>query len=42
MEKMAAQGAEVFKSSPEQFAALIKEELPRWSKIVKVSGAQVD
>jgi len=41
-EKMAAQGAEVFKSSPEQFAALIKEELPRWSKTVKASGAQVD
>ena len=41
-EKMAAQGAEIFKSSPEQFAALIKEELPRWSKIVKESGAQVD
>jgi tripartite-type tricarboxylate transporter receptor subunit TctC len=41
-EKMAAQGAEVTKSSPEQFAALIKEELPRWSKIVKASGAQVD
>ena len=41
-EKMAAQGAEIYKSSPEQFAALIKEELPRWSKIVKESGAQVD
>jgi tripartite-type tricarboxylate transporter receptor subunit TctC len=41
-EKMAAQGAEVFKSSPEQFAALIKEGLPRWSKTVKASGAQVD
>jgi tripartite-type tricarboxylate transporter receptor subunit TctC len=41
-EKMAAQGAEISKSSPEQFAALIKEELPRWSKIVKESGAQVD
>jgi tripartite-type tricarboxylate transporter receptor subunit TctC len=40
--KMAAQGAEVAKSTPEQFAALIKEELPRWQKIVKTSGAQVD
>jgi tripartite-type tricarboxylate transporter receptor subunit TctC len=41
-EKMAAQGAEIFKSSPGEFAALIKEELPRWQKIVKESGAQVD
>ena len=41
-DKMAAQGAEVTKSTPEQFAALIKEELPRWQKIVKTSGAQVD
>ena len=41
-EKMAAQGAEVTKSTPEQFAAMIKEELPRWAKIVKESGAQVD
>jgi tripartite-type tricarboxylate transporter receptor subunit TctC len=41
-EKMAAQGAEVAKSSPAEFAALIKDELPRWQKIVKQSGAQVD
>ena len=41
-DKMAAQGAEVAKMTPEQFAALIKEELPRWQKIVKTSGAQVD
>jgi tripartite-type tricarboxylate transporter receptor subunit TctC len=41
-EKMAAQGAEVTKSTPEQFAATIKEELPRWARIVKESGAQVD
>ena len=41
-EKMAAQGAEISKSSPAQFAAMIKDELPRLSKIVKESGAQVD
>ena len=41
-DKMAAQGAEVARTTPEQFAALIKEELPRWQKIVKTSGAQVD
>ena len=41
-EKMKAQGAEVTHSTPEQFAALIKEELPKWAKLVKASGAQVD
>jgi len=41
-DKMATQGAEVARTTPEQFAALIKEELPRWQKIVKTSGAQVD
>ena len=41
-EKLAAQGAEVWTTTPEQFAALIKSELPKWAKIVKDSNAQVD
>jgi tripartite-type tricarboxylate transporter receptor subunit TctC len=41
-EKLAAVGCEPFKSSPEQFAALIKDDLPKWAKIVKDSGATVD
>lgn len=41
-EKMAAAGAEVFTSTPEQFAKMIKEETEKWTKIVKASGAQVD
>ena len=41
-EKMKAQGAEVWHSTPEEFAALIKAELPKWAQIVKASGAQVD
>ena len=32
-------GCEPFKSTPEQFAALIKDDLPKWAKIVKDSGA---
>ncbi|SEB01712.1 tripartite tricarboxylate transporter substrate binding protein [Variovorax sp. YR216] len=35
-------GCEPFKSSPDQFAALIKSDLPKWAKIVKESGATVD
>lgn len=41
-DKMKAQGAEVTHSTPQQFAALIKEELPKWAQLVKASGAQVD
>jgi tripartite-type tricarboxylate transporter receptor subunit TctC len=41
-DKLAAQGCEPYKRTPAEFAALIKEELPRWAKIVKDSGAQVD
>jgi tripartite-type tricarboxylate transporter receptor subunit TctC len=41
-DKLAAVGCEPFKSTPEQFAALIRDDLPRWAKIVKDSGATVD
>jgi tripartite-type tricarboxylate transporter receptor subunit TctC len=41
-DKMAANGAEPASSTPEEFAAQIKAELPKWAKIVKDSGAQVD
>ena len=41
-EKLAAAGCEPFKSNPEQFAALVKEELPKWARIVKESGATID
>jgi tripartite-type tricarboxylate transporter receptor subunit TctC len=41
-EKLAAVGCEPSKSTPEQFALLIKEDLPKWAKIVKDSGATVD
>ena len=41
-DKLAAVGCEPFKASPEQFAALIRDDLPKWAKIVKDSGATVD
>ena len=41
-DKLAAQGCEVLTGGPVQFAALIKDDLPRWNKIVKDSGAQID
>jgi tripartite-type tricarboxylate transporter receptor subunit TctC len=41
-EKLAAAGCEPFKSTPEQFAMLIRDDLPKWAKIVKDSGATID
>ena len=41
-EKLAQQGGEPLTMSPEQFAALIRQDLPRWDKLVKDSGAKVD
>lgn len=42
-EKLAAQGAEAAtSSSPEEFGAFIIEDLARWAKVVKASGAQID
>jgi len=34
-EKITSQGNEVAGGSPEQFAALIKAEAPRWAKVVR-------
>ncbi|MBL8527534.1 MAG: hypothetical protein JNL68_07615 [Burkholderiales bacterium] len=41
-EKMAAQGAEIISGTPEQLAAMLKDDSVRWAKIVKESGATVD
>lgn len=40
--RLASQGFEVIGSTPAQFAAYIKAEIPKWAKIVKASGARVD
>ncbi len=36
------EGAEPAGGTPDQFAALIKDEIPRWGQVVKESGAKVD
>ena len=41
-DSLAAQGCEVFRKTPSEFAKLIQAELPMWAKIVKDSGAKVD
>ena len=41
-ERLAAQGAEAMSSTPEEFAKRIRDDLAKWGKIVKASGARVD
>ena len=41
-EKLAAVGCEPMKGTPESFAALVRDDLPKWAKIVKDSGATID
>ncbi|HET8746105.1 MAG TPA: tripartite tricarboxylate transporter substrate binding protein [Ramlibacter sp.] len=40
--KLAEQGAEPYSEKPEQFAAFIRAETAKWSKVVKESGASAD
>ncbi|MCE3273532.1 MAG: tctC [Ramlibacter sp.] len=42
LKKLSDQGADVAGSTPEQFATLIREDITRWGKVVKESGAKVD
>jgi tripartite-type tricarboxylate transporter receptor subunit TctC len=35
-------GVEVGSSTPAEFAAYIKSEIPKWAAVVKASGAQVE
>jgi tripartite-type tricarboxylate transporter receptor subunit TctC len=37
-EKITSQGNEVMGGTPEQFAALIRAESPRWGKVVREAG----
>lgn len=41
-ERLAGVGCEPYKSTTEQFAQLVRDDLPRWAKIVKESGATID
>ena len=41
-DKLIKQGCEALQNTPQQFAALLKDDLATWEKIVKDSGARVD
>jgi tripartite-type tricarboxylate transporter receptor subunit TctC len=40
--KLVAQGTEILGSTPEEYAAYLKSELARWSKVVAESGAKAE
>jgi tripartite-type tricarboxylate transporter receptor subunit TctC len=41
-QKLANQGADVTGGTPDQFARQLREDIPRWGKLVKDSGAKID
>jgi tripartite-type tricarboxylate transporter receptor subunit TctC len=42
VDKFSAQGAEPYLTDPQQFAAVLKADIAKWSQVVKASGASVD
>jgi len=41
-ERLLSQGIEPIGNSPEEFAQLIRSELPKWGRIVRIAGAKLD
>jgi len=41
-EKFAAQGADVYITSPAQFATVLHADIAKWGEVVKASGATID
>jgi len=41
-QRLLEQGAEPVGSTPEEFAALLRQEVARWAEVVKISGARAD
>jgi tripartite-type tricarboxylate transporter receptor subunit TctC len=41
-QKLHEQGADPVGNTPDEFAAMLKEDVPRWAEIVRISGAKAD
>jgi tripartite-type tricarboxylate transporter receptor subunit TctC len=41
-QQLATQGAEVVGDTPEQFAAFVRDDLAKWSKVVKEAGIKAE
>jgi tripartite-type tricarboxylate transporter receptor subunit TctC len=37
-ERLAAEGAEAFSNTPEEFASLIQKDTDKWAKVIKEGG----
>ena len=42
VDKFAAQGAEPYLTTPQEFAAVLKADIDKWGRVVKASGASMD
>ncbi len=42
VDKFAAQGAEPYLTTPQQFATVVQADIAKWGQVVKASGASVD
>jgi tripartite-type tricarboxylate transporter receptor subunit TctC len=42
IDKLASQGVEPYYSTPQAFAARIREELPKWMKVITASGVKIE
>jgi tripartite-type tricarboxylate transporter receptor subunit TctC len=42
IEKLARQGVEPYYFGPKQFAARVKDEIPKWAKLIKDAGLRID
>jgi tripartite-type tricarboxylate transporter receptor subunit TctC len=40
--KLLDQGAEAVGNTPEEFQAMLKDEVARWAEVVKISGARAE
>lgn len=41
-ERLANVGFEIVGSSPDEFAKLIREEIPKWTKVVREAGIRAE
>ncbi len=41
-DRLTSQGAEIIGGTPQDFAAYIRKEIPKWTKVVRDSGARAD